>query len=173
VTVAIARLDAEQATQVLPDLIALLRDAVDGGASIGFLPPLSAQEAEAYWREVIDALKKPYRIMLIARSDGAVAGTVQLNLESRANGRHRAEVMKLIVHSAQRRRGIAQALMQAIEAEARKAKRTTLVLDTRAGDAAEPLYLKLSWIAAGKIPRYAANADGSVDPTVIMYKLLE
>ena len=111
--------------------------------------------------------------MLIARNNGAVAGTVQLNLENRANGRHRAEVMKLIVHSAQRRRGIAQALMNAIEAEARQANRTTLVLDTRIDDVAEKLYLKLGWIAAGTIPRYAANADGTIDTTVIMYKLLD
>ena len=81
--------------------------------------------------------------------------------------------MKLIVHSAHQRRGISQALMQAIEAEARKENQTTLVLDTCAGDAAKLLYLKLGWITAGTIPRYAANADGSVDPTVIMYKLLE
>ena len=63
--------------------------------------------------------------------------------------------------------------MQAIEAEARKANRTTLVLDTRVGDPAQQLYLKLGWIAARIIPRYAANADGSVDATAVMYKLLE
>lgn len=168
----ISRLSAEQATRLLPDLVTLLRDAVDGGASIGFLPPLSYQEAESYWLEVIEVLEKPNRIMLIVRNDGALAGTVQLNLESRPNGRHRAEVIKLMVHSAQRRRGIAQALMQAVEAEAAKAKRTTLVLDTRVGDAAEQLYLKLGWIPAGKIPKYAADADGSLDTTVVMYKLL-
>jgi len=172
VTVEISRLDAEQATQVLLDIVEILQDAVDGGASIGFLPPLSHEEAKAYWLEVIDALKKLYRILLIARENGAIVGTVQLNLESRPNGRHRAEAMKLIVHSAHRRRGIARALMQAIEAEARKANRTTLVLDTRVGDSAEKLYSKLGWIAAGIIPRYAANADGSLDATVIMYKLL-
>lgn len=169
----ISRVDAEKVTQVLPELVELLRDAVDGGASIGFLPPLAREEAETYWHKVVDALKKPNRIMLIARNEGAVVGTVQLNLESRPNGRHRAEVMKLIVHSTQRRRGIARALMQAIEAEARNANRTTLVLDTRVGDAAEKLYLKLGWIAAGEIPRFAANADGTLDATKIMFKLLE
>ena len=75
----IACLNSAQATQVLPDLASLLYDAVNGGASIGFLPSLSPQEAGLYWREVIEALNKPSRIMLIAQSESAGAGTVQLN----------------------------------------------------------------------------------------------
>jgi ribosomal protein S18 acetylase RimI-like enzyme len=173
VTVEISRLSAEQATQFLPNLTEILRDAVNHGASIGFLPPLAEYAAEAYWREVVDALKTPHRILLIARDNEAVTGTVQLNLERRPNGKHRAEVMKLIVHSAHRRQGTAQALMQAVEAEARAANRTTLVLDTRVGDGAERLYLKLGWSAAGVIPRYAAKGDGTIDATVFMYKLLD
>src|ERR1700693_1555032 len=43
---------------------------------------------------------------------------------------------------------------------ARQAARTLLVLDTRRGDTAEQLYLKLGYVAAGIIPRYARSADG-------------
>lgn len=172
-TVQISRLNAQQAIRILPDLVEILRNAVDAGASIGFFPPLSKREAAAYWRETIALVRKANRILLVARDQDRVIGTVQLNLESRPNGRHRAEVMKLIVHTAHRRRGIAQALMNAIQVEAHAANRTTLVLDTRAGDAAERLYLKLGWVAAGKIPRFAANVDGTKDTTVIMYKLLD
>ncbi len=168
----ISRINADQAIQLLPDLVEILRDAVNSGASIGFLPPLSEREAEAYWREVVDALRGQHRVLLIARNGREAAGTVQLDMESRPNGRHRAEIIKLIVHSAHRGQGIAQALIGAIEAEAEKANRTTLVLDTRVGDAAEQLYLKLGYIAAGMIPRYAQNADGTFDTTIIMYKLL-
>ena len=35
-------------------LIALPQDVVDGGASVGFLPPLSAAEAGEYWDGVFD-----------------------------------------------------------------------------------------------------------------------
>lgn len=171
-TIEISRINAGEASRLLRDLTALLQDAVNNGASIGFLPPLTEQEATAYWGEVIEALRGQYRIMLIARNDGAVAGTVQLDMESRPNGRHRAEVIKLVVHSAHRRRGIGEALMKAIEAQAMDAGRTTLVLDTRLGDHAEKLYLKLGYTPAGMIPKYAANADGTLDTTVVMYKLL-
>src|SRR5207247_2693942 len=45
-------------------------------------------------------------------------GSVQMDLESRANGNHRAEVMKMFVHSGVRRRGPARALMSEVDAAA-------------------------------------------------------
>jgi hypothetical protein len=55
-SVVIDVLGAEQAARERPGLVALLKDAVDSGASIGFLPPLGEAEGEAYWRGVVDAV---------------------------------------------------------------------------------------------------------------------
>jgi hypothetical protein len=63
--------------------------------------------------------------------------------------------------------------MLAAEEDARRRGRTTLVLDTRRGDPAEPLYLSLGWALAGVIPRYARSADGALDPTAFYYRLLD
>jgi ribosomal protein S18 acetylase RimI-like enzyme len=169
----IDRLTSAQTDELLPELAALLQDAVAGGASVGFLPPLSTEEALGYWSEVVAALQGAHRTLLVARVDGRLAGTVQLDLASRPNGAHRAEVAKLMVHTGFRRRGIGQALMRAIEAKARAASRTTLVLDTRAGDPSEKLYTNLGFQRAGTIPQYARGADGSLHDTVYMYKLLK
>src|SRR4051794_14088641 len=98
----IQRLSADIAAAAVPALADLLQNAVAGGASIGFLPPLSDREATDYWYEVVDALRTPYRILLVAQIDQATVGTVQLDLASRPNGRHRAEVAKLMVHTAHR-----------------------------------------------------------------------
>ena len=87
-----------------PALVALLRDVVNGGASVGFLPPLGAEEAGGYWDGVAKALQGGRRLWIARRADGIIAGTVQLDLELRANGNHRAEVMKLMVLTATRRR---------------------------------------------------------------------
>jgi GNAT superfamily N-acetyltransferase len=103
---------------------------------------------------------------------GNIAGTVQLDLEQRANGNHRAEVMKLMVLSAARRQGLGRTLMEAAESEARRLGRTTLVLDTRQGDPSETLYRAMGWEPAGAIPRYARSADGALHTTVFYYKLL-
>jgi acetyltransferase len=72
-------------------LIALLQDVVDDGASVGFLPPLSVAEAGEYWDSVFDAVDGGARLLWVARTPGdGLAGTVQLDLEKRANGNHRA-----------------------------------------------------------------------------------
>jgi GNAT superfamily N-acetyltransferase len=98
---------------------------------------------------------------------------VQLELATMPNARHRAEVMKLMVHRAARRRGIARVLMLALEEAARGANRRLLVLDTRPGDPAEQLYLALGYTPAGVIPRYALNAAGMLDSTVYMYREID
>jgi ribosomal protein S18 acetylase RimI-like enzyme len=156
-----------------PALIALLQDAVASGASVGFLPPLAADEAAAYWQGVAAALRDGSRVLLVARRPGQeISGTVQLDLAMRANGLHRAEVSKLMVHRAARRQGIARALMLELEAIARRLGRTTLILDTRQGDPSELLYRALGYEYAGAIPQYARSADGSLDGTAFYYRLL-
>ncbi len=173
----IRSINADEAAALEPQLVALLQHNVDDGASIGFLPPLSAAEAGAYWRSVQDALAGPYRVMLAAeeRADadaGHVVGTVQLDLAAKTNAPHRAEVIKLMVEPSRRRQGIGRALMRAIEAQARALGRTTLVLDTREGDPSEQLYQSLGYVRVGAIPKYVISEKGGTDATVIYYKLL-
>jgi GNAT superfamily N-acetyltransferase len=170
----IAALDAPGLVARERELIDILTDCVDGGASVGFLPPLRTEEAAAYWRGVAEALRDGSRVLLIAGVPGRPAdGTVQLDLCTRANGLHRAEVVRLLVHRRARRAGLGRALMHAIEAEARRRGRTTLVLDTREGDPSERLYQSLGWQRAGVIPRYARSAGGALDGSVFYYKLLD
>jgi acetyltransferase len=167
-------LDADGALRHRAALAALLQDAVDGGASVGFLPPLGAEEAAAYWDSVGAALRDGSRVLLAACGpDGAIVGSGQLDLATRPNALHRAEVVKVMVHRAARRRGVGRALMLALEAEARRRGRTTLVLDTRQGDPSEALYRALGWTLAGTVPRYARSADGTLHATAIYYRLLD
>jgi ribosomal protein S18 acetylase RimI-like enzyme len=171
----IESLTADATAAHLPALVGVLQDAVDDGASVGFLPPLESAEAADYWRSVAAALQDGSRRLLVAfHPDPALGlvGAVQLDLATRPNGLHRAEVAKLLVHRAARRRGIGRALMLALEAEARRLGRTTLVLDTRAGDPSELLYQSLGYTRAGLIPQYARSATGALDATVYYYKLL-
>lgn len=170
---AVEILTAGTARAALPGLIGVLEDAVAGGASIGFLPPLAPGEARAYWKSVVDAVERGATALLVARRDGDVLGTVQLHLEDRANGRHRAELAKLMVHRAHRRQGIGARLMAAAERDARARGLTTLLLDTRLGDESERLYRACGWTFVGSIPRYARSANGVLDANAIYYRLLE
>jgi acetyltransferase len=166
----IARLSETEARAAIDQLVALLTDTVDHGASVGFLRPLDAVVAGGYWQEVLAGVAKGTKILLAARLDGRIVGSVQLELAQRPNGVHRAEVQKLIVLSGYRRRGVATELMQAIEEEARAARRSLLVLDTESRSGAEPFYESLQWQRAGSIPDFALSTDGVPTPNVIFYK---
>jgi ribosomal protein S18 acetylase RimI-like enzyme len=156
---------------VLDGLCTLLRHSVDQGASVGFLAPLSQVTALAYWEHIVGALG-PELVLWVAEDRGRVVGSVQLSLCGKENGRHRAEVQKLLVHSRHRNQGLGRSLMDAIEHEAQQRGITLLVLDTIEGETAEQLYLKLGYVRVGEIPNYASFPDGRLWATVIFYKEL-
>lgn len=149
-------------------LVEILTGVVEDGASVGFLPPLGRDEARAYWRGVI----APDVRLLIAENETGIVGTAQLFLAMRANGSHRAEVGKVLVHPRAQRQGIGRALMQAVEPVARREGRTLLFLDTRDGDGSNALYRSMGYVEAGKIPGYARSRNGNLHTTVFYYKAL-
>ena len=168
----IVRFSTEQAKEHIGQLAGLLIDAVDSGASVGFLPPLGEAEALAYWRDVVERMREGGRILLVALEDGVVQGSVQLALEMRPNGSHRAEAMKLFVHRRARRRGLATALMSALESTARELGRTLLIMDTRKGGDAEKMCESLGYIRYGEVPGYARSSNGQLHTTVFFYRTL-
>ncbi|MDQ2769647.1 MAG: GNAT family N-acetyltransferase [Bacteroidota bacterium] len=171
---AISNLTAAAARALLPQLHELLHDAVDSGASVGFLPPLPDAEARHYWHSVFEAMEAGHRVLLVARepTTGDLLGTVQLDLATRPNSLLRAEVSKLLVHLRARRQGVGRQLLVALERLALELGRTTLVLDTRHGDGAELLYQSLGYHFVGAIPAYFINHDGQPHATAVYYKLL-
>lgn len=150
----------------------LLIDCVEGGASVGFLAPLDRSAAEAWWTKTLSSLGSGLALW-VAEEGGRIAGSVQLVLCEKPNGRHRAEIAKLMVHSAHRGRGLARRLLSEAESFARADGRTLLVLDTETGSAAEEVYRRFGWTKAGEIPRYAASPDGHLRPSSFYYKLNE
>ena len=166
-------LTAAQAADSIDDLIELLHDNLEHGASLGFVLPLLPEETQRYWVQVIDDIERGVRVLLVARQASHIVGAVQLEPAAKRNAAHRAEVQKLLVHTRARRQGIGRALMQAIEAAALELGHTLLVLDTRKGNNAEQLYRQLGYIRAGEIPRYARSIDGRLIDTVFFYRLFE
>jgi len=164
-------LDAVEVPALRSRLGELLIDSVRGGASVGFLDPLAPEDADAYWRRVEHAVARERCALLVAAVDSAVVGTVQLDLDTLPNQPHRATVSKLLVHSQARRRGIGELLMAALERTAAEAGRWLLTLDT-ATPAAERLYRRLGYSAAGAIPEYAMNPDRTLAATTFMFKRL-
>ena len=156
----------------LDDLASILSASVAAGASVGFVAPFGVEQAREYWRGLRGPVSTGARVLLGARRGGALVGTVQVVLDSPPNGRHRAEIAKLLVHPQARRGGLGAALMATAEDVARAHGRTLLVLDTRTGDDGERLYRRIGYEAAGVIPRYARAVDGGLDDTLYMFKEL-
>ncbi len=168
--IAVERLDAAGAASAEARLAAILTDCVDAGASVSFLPPLARDAAAGFWKRKASEVAQGKRVLLAGWVDGVLAGTVMLDLDMPPNQPHRADLQKLLVHPAARRRGLARALMAAAEDAARAAGRSLVVLDTQADSAAETLYRTTGWTEAGRIPDFALNAAGSLDATVLYWK---
>jgi GNAT superfamily N-acetyltransferase len=152
----------------------VLHACVHAGASVSFVLPFTPEDSQDFWRhQVLPVVLAGSRLVLLARVEGQIVGTVQLDLATPPNQPHRAEVRKLLVHPGARRRGIARSLMTALEDHANSIGRTLLTLDTVTGGAAEPLYLSLGYTAIGMVPGYAFNFNSSdLEATTVMYKKL-
>lgn len=170
--VVIERLDAAAAASAEPSLARILVGCVDAGASVSFMPPLAVDVARGFWRKVSAAVARGERILLAAWLDGEMVGTVQLDLATPPNQPHRADVAKMLTHPSARRRGIGQAMLARIEAEAAAVGRWLLTLDTLRGDDGERLYRRGGWIECGCIPGYALDAQGVPADTVLFYRRL-
>jgi GNAT superfamily N-acetyltransferase len=168
----VRRLDAGEARLALTALGEILADAVAGGDSIGFMSGFTPNEGRAFYESVLPEIESGTRLLLAAFDDGELVGTVQLVHAWQPNQPHRADVTKLLVHRRARRRGVAQALMERLEAEAAAEGKTVLVLDTVPGRAAERLYERLGWSRVGVIPGFALDPDGAECDTAIFYKRL-
>jgi GNAT superfamily N-acetyltransferase len=152
-------------------LAALMIDVVEGGASIGFMLPIDAERAEAFWRRIAAGVDGGERVLFVADDGDGIVGTVQLVLEQPENQPHRADVAKMMVASRARRQGIGAALMRAAEHEAQARRKSLLVLDTASADA-ERLYVRLGWQRCGTIPGYALLPQGGRCDTTYFYRVL-
>lgn len=169
----ITELNAEEAERRLDELAEVLVDAVDSGASVSFLRPLTIHDARAFWRKVIDSVREGAAVLLAAIVDNRLVGTVQLRLDTPPNQQHRIEVVKLLVHRSNRGQGIGRQLMQKLEFSALARSRYLFVLDTLSESPASRLYESLGYKCAGIVPDYAKLADGSMGATAVYYKLVK
>ena len=156
--------------EVVAELAELLCESVDTGFSVGFLRGFGPAAAAAWWQ---DLLADPAVLTWVARRGERVDGTVSLRLDGYETGAHRAEVTKLLVRQSARRRGVATALLLAVDAEAARLGRTMLLLDTEVAGGAEQLYAATGWREYGRLDGHAADPDGHLTPTVFLVKRLQ
>lgn len=158
------------ATALIDTLAALLTEVVAQGGSVGFMHPLAAADARAFWERALLAAADGQRIVFGAFEDEQLVATVSLLLDCPPNQPHRAEIAKMMTLPRCRGRGIAAALLQAAEAAAVKAGKTLLVLDTASEGGAAGLYEKHGFTLTGEIPDYALKPHGGLTGTLLYWK---
>jgi GNAT superfamily N-acetyltransferase len=164
-------LDAAAAKAAIGELADVLADCVEGGASVSFMLPYSRADALTFFETVIASVARGETVLVAAKRDGRIVGTVQLGLDMPPNQPHRGDIKKLLVHRSARKHGLGAALMQCAEREAKARGRTLLVLDTASGDA-ERLYERGGWQRAGVVPDYAMWPGGGFCDTTFFWKKL-
>jgi GNAT superfamily N-acetyltransferase len=169
-SVEISSLGAPVGDRELDELAEVLADCVAGGASVNFMAGFSNANARRFFDKVEAGVASGDLVLLVARVEGKIVGTVQLGLDTPPNQPHRADIKKMLVHRSARGRGVGMALMKAVEEEARRRERWLLVLDTVPGESGHRLYLRAGWQQCGTVPDYAMFPDGRLCATAIMWK---
>lgn len=154
---------------LLPELVEFLRATVNGGAPMGFLPPVTRDEARDYWRSLRPELRAGSRLLLLACTEAGIVGSGQLAFPSSPNASHRAELQKLFVAPALRGGGVGRLLMAALHDAAQQHGRTLLHLNTRRGGPAEGFYQGLGYREAGVLPGWTMGRAGERDDLVTLY----
>lgn len=158
-------------TADLSGLADVLVDCVQGGASVGWVRAPAPDEATAWWAAFL--ADPGHRTWVGRDGSGKIVATVSLALTSQANGAHRAEVVKLLVHRRARGNRFAPGLMATVERFARTEGLTLLTLDTETGSLAESLYRRWGWNEVGTVPGFARVAGGALVSTTIFSKQLD
>jgi GNAT superfamily N-acetyltransferase len=166
----IVELDERAVRGHVTALAQLLFDAHAANMALGVLAPLTQQRAEQAWLELAAKLEPGERVMLAAVEDGAPVGTVHLARAAAENGRHRAEVQRLVVRADARGRGVGSALLEAACDRARELGLTLLWLTTHAGTDSDRFYAARGWTRVGEIASYAALPDGTLGANAFYYR---
>ncbi|HEX7626801.1 MAG TPA: GNAT family N-acetyltransferase [Gaiellaceae bacterium] len=164
----IVELDAAGVEARIDELAQLLLGAHEAGMALGLASPLSRAGAAAAYR-VTAAKLSPDRVLLAALDGDVLAGAVQLTRSDAGNGRHRAEVQRLVVRADRRGQGVGRLLLEAAVAKARELGLRLLWLTTHEGTDADRIYQRLGWSRAGVIPDYAELPDGELRANAFFY----
>lgn len=171
----IVQLNAETLPRYRKALAALMIDAIQHNMAAAFHSShgqQAYQDAERYFHSLRDGMARHELLMWVALTDNGVAGSVQLSICQRPDGRNRAEVLHLLVHSTAQREGIGRELMNRLESEAESYQRSLLYLDVLAGSPIEHFYRAHGYHYLGELPDYALCAEGHPHPGAIYYKRL-
>ncbi len=154
-------LDIAAAGSAVGRLATILMDGVGAGDSVGFLMPLEAGKARAFWLRAASDVGVGRCILLGTWRQAVLVGVGLLDLAMPETQGHRAAVRMLLIQPEARRTGLGRQTMRRMEAVARDGGRSLLTLETPVGSAGELLCRGEGWQEAGRIPGFLQTAESA------------
>jgi GNAT superfamily N-acetyltransferase len=171
-TVRVQELPAAAVEKHLDALAQLLLDAHESGMALGLAAPLSREGGRAAYSDAAAKLSPGERLLFAAFDGDELVGAVQLDRAEAGNGRHRAEIRRLVVRADRRGSGVGRALMDAASDAARGLGVRLLWLSTHEGTDADRIYERLGWTRVGVIPDYAELPNGELSGNAFYFRRL-
>jgi GNAT superfamily N-acetyltransferase len=168
--VEIAELSADEVRSAADELAQLLLDAHASNMALGLRGPLTREHARETWLDTAARLDPERRVLLAAREDGTVVGTVQVVRADAENGSRRAEIVRLAVRGDRRGGGIGRALLEAAAERAKGLGVRVLWLSTHAGTASDRFYEAAGWSRLGVLPLYSERPDGTLVGSAFFFR---
>lgn len=165
----IRRLAAAEVLERKAEFEELLRDAVESGGTVGFILPMTEDKLDRYWSGVARDLESGERELLAAFVDGKVVGALQISYEKAESVRHRADLQKLMVHSAHRRIGAAKALLFTAFQRMPLLGLAMYTITTLTDGPAETLVRGLGFTRYGVMPHYGVLPTGELHDASMHY----
>ncbi len=169
--VSVERLDAYKGAD-LADLCQATDDAINDGIGFNWVTPPVREQLEGYWKGVMVV---PERILLVARLDGTICGSIQLvkPSKSKETSAFAVDIEAHFVAPWARGHGLAKDLLVHAEREAAKEGFSVLRLSVRnTQERALQIYRESHYTEWGTLPYYEF-VNGNMVAGHFFYKRLE
>ncbi|TWF75847.1 acetyltransferase (GNAT) family protein [Pseudonocardia hierapolitana] len=122
------------------------------GGAVGFAPDAPEADIRAAAEQAIEDVRAGREQLFVLDADGELVGAVFLRRGPKATVRHRADVVRLMVHPDLQGRGWGKALLDAVVAHATAIGLEQLLLSARGGTTLPDFYAKQGWRQVGLFP---------------------
>ncbi|MEV8639214.1 GNAT family N-acetyltransferase [Streptosporangium sp. NPDC051023] len=164
--------DPELTPTLVDELVDCWRDVSNAGGSVGFVPPVTADEVRRVAVPAFARCGGLDHLVVGFDAEGRVACWLIIGDAGSWLRTHWRWLLRVMVHPKHQGRGYGARLMRAAEAAARDLGVEALHLTVRGGTGIEDFYTRLGYAEAGRIPKAIRLAPGDDRDEIYMVRQL-